>query len=34
MQICDVYHPQVACGVGVTCHPKWVSMTFGYCEPA
>ena len=34
VQICDVYHPQAAFGIGVVCHPKWVGMTVGYCEPA
>jgi hypothetical protein len=34
VEICDVYHPQAACGIGVACHPRWVGMTVGYCEPA
>ena len=34
VQICDVYHPQVVCGIGVACHAKWVGRTVGYCEPA
>jgi hypothetical protein len=33
VQLCDVDHPQAACG-GLVCIPKWVGGTVGYCNPA
>ena len=33
VQICDVYHPQAVCGIGVACRARWVGMTIGYCDP-